>query len=228
MRRYPMALAFMLVLLVGCTEAPRQTVELSNTVGRDLIEIQRAHRELAQRYFDRVKGDINNFVDTKYRPFIIQFTLNDPQLRFMERFQAAIRPGAVPDAATFMGTYSSLVIQRVEAYRREALAPVLAQERNFLSDLDDTYLRINTANSAITGYLGSVVKVSDAQNELLASLKMPDLREKIVDGTVRFSDQIAGVVQAGQAIDTSTATAAAAFGDIVTQIKAVSESFEKR
>ncbi len=180
------------------------------------------------RYFDRVKGDINNFVDTKYRPFIIQFTLNDPQLRFMERFQAAIRPGASPDAASFMGTYSNAVMTRVEAYRREALAPVLEQERKFLADLDDIYLRLNTANAAINGYLGSVVKVSDAQNELLASLKAPDLRQHFVDGTVRFSDQIGGLVQAGQAIDTSAATAQAAFNDIITQIRTVSESFEKR
>lgn len=228
MRRYLLGLACVLVLLVGCTEAPRQTVELSNTVGRDLLEVQRAHRELAVRYFDRIKADINNFVDTKYRTYLIQSTLKDPQFRFMDRFQASLRPDARVDAVSFMETYSGTVIKRIEDFRREMLAPVLKQERQFLTDLDDAYQRLNAGNATVTAYLASTVKVSDAQNQLLATLGAPNLRQQFVDGTVTFSDQVAGLVQSGQQIDSSAATAQAAFDNLVTQIKAAADSFEKR
>jgi hypothetical protein len=228
MRRYLVGLACVLVLLVGCTEAPRQTVELSNTVGRDLLEVQRAHRELAVRYFDRIKADINNFVDTKYRTYLIQSTLKDPQFRFMDRFQASLRADARVDAVSFMEIYSGTVIKRIEDFRREMLAPVIKQERQFLTDLDDAYLRLNAGNATVTAYLASTVKVSDAQNQLLATLGAPNLRQQFVDGTVTFSDQVAGLVQSGQQIDNSAATAQAAFDNLVTQIKAAADSFEKR
>lgn len=228
MRRYLLWLACILVVLGGCTEAPRQSVELSNTVGRDLLEVQRAHRELAIRYFDRIKSDINAFVDTKYRTYLIQSTLKDPQFRFMDRFQASLRPDARVDAVSFMEIYSGTVIKRIEDFRREMLAPVTKQEQKFLADLDDAYLRLNAANATVTAYLASVAKVSDAQNQLLATLGAPNLRQQFVDGTVTFSDQVAGLVQSGQQIDSSAATAQAAFDNLVTQIKAAADSFEKR
>jgi hypothetical protein len=228
MRRYLLGLACVLALLVGCTEAPRQTVELSNTVGRDLLEVQRAHRELATRYFDRIKADINNFVDTKYRTYLIQSTLKDPQFRFMDRFQASLRPDARVDAVSFMEIYSGTVIKRIEDFRRDMLAPVQKQERQFLADLDDAYQRLNAGNATVTAYLASTVKVSDAQNQLLATLGAPNLRQQFVDGTVTFSDQVAGLVQSGQQIDSAAGNAQAAFDNLVTQIKAAADSFEKR
>ena len=228
MRRYLLGLACVIAILGGCTEAPRQSVELSNTVGRDLLEVQRAHRELAIRYFDRIKGDINNFVDTKYRTYLIQSTLKDPQFRFMDRFQASLRPDARVDAVSFMEIYSGTVIKRIEEFRREMLAPVIKQEQKFLADLDDAYLRLNAANATVTAYLASVVKVSDAQNQLLATLGAPNLRQQFVDGTVTFSDQVAGLVQNGQQIDSAAGNAQAAFDNLVTQIKAAADSFEKR
>jgi hypothetical protein len=212
---------------VGCTEAPRQSVELSNTVGRDILEVQRAHRELAVRYFDRIKADINNFVDTKYRTYLIQSTIKDPQFRFMDRFQASLRPEARVDAVSFMEVYSATVVKRIEDFRKEMLAPVIQQERKFLTDLDDAYMRLNAGNATVTAYLASVVKVSDAQNQLLAQLGQPNLRQQFVDGTVAFSDQVAGLVQSGQQIDSAAGNAQAAFDNLVVQIKAAADAFEK-
>jgi hypothetical protein len=227
MQRYPLGLAFIVVLLLGCTEAPRQSVELSNTVGRDILEVQRAHRELAVRYFDRIKSDINNFVDTKYRTYLIQSTIKDPQFRFMDRFQASLRPDARVDAVSFMEVYSGTVIRRIEDFRKEMLAPVIKQEQRFLAELDDAYQRINAGNATVTAYLASVIKVSDAQNQALATLGAPNLRQQFVDSTVTFSDQVGVLVQNGQQIDSAAGNAQAAFDNLVTQIKAAADAFEK-
>lgn len=204
--------------LAGCPSTPNETVELSNVVGRDLIEVQRAHRELAIRYFAAMKDDINDFVDNTYRPYIIQFTLDDPNLRFMERFQASLRPGADPDAVDFMGTYSAFVIQRVEGYRRELMAPIEAEEANLLTSLDTSYQRLLAANAAVTAHLASVIKVNDLQDELLADLSLPGLRQQIIEGTVRLSDGLAELIERGSEIDRKAEDASEKFAEIVDQM----------
>ena len=50
--------------LGACDLVPQEAVELSNTVGRDLEEVHRAHRALAELHFQRIEDDINNFIDT--------------------------------------------------------------------------------------------------------------------------------------------------------------------
>lgn len=204
--------------LAGCPSTPNETVELSNVVGRDLVEVQRAHRELAIRYFAAMKGDVNDFVDNTYRPYIIQFTLDDPELRFMERFQASLQPGADPDAVDFMGTYSSFVIRRVESYRRELLAPIEAEEASLLNTLDDSYQRMLAANAAVTAHLASVIKVNDLQDELLADLNLPGLRQEIIEGAVQLSDGLAELIEKGTEIDRKAEDANERFAEIIDQM----------
>lgn len=52
-----------LITLIACVEVPKESVELSVTIGRDLGDVHRANRELATRYFDRIKDDVNRFGD---------------------------------------------------------------------------------------------------------------------------------------------------------------------
>jgi hypothetical protein len=58
--------------LTACAQVPKQSVELSATVGRDLVTVHNSHRELAQILFTRMERDINHFVDTVYAPYQIR------------------------------------------------------------------------------------------------------------------------------------------------------------
>jgi hypothetical protein len=83
------------VFLCSCAYAPKQAVELSSTVGRDISEIKKSHVALADLYFNRLYDDINNFVDNIYLPFQIQNTLSDEFWR--EEMLKTVRDAAEED-----------------------------------------------------------------------------------------------------------------------------------
>ncbi|WDP86961.1 MAG: hypothetical protein HUN05_19035 [Desulfobacter sp.] len=51
------------LILSSCASVPKASIELANTVGRDLEEVHRAHRALASLLFDIMEKDINKFID---------------------------------------------------------------------------------------------------------------------------------------------------------------------
>jgi hypothetical protein len=58
-------------VLCACASTPKQAVQLSVTVGRDVEAVHAAHVALVKRYFDRMEADVNAFVDGTYRPYMI-------------------------------------------------------------------------------------------------------------------------------------------------------------
>ena len=54
---------FSIILFTGCTQMPREAVELSATVGRDLSTMKDSHVTLVNIYYKSLIKDINNFID---------------------------------------------------------------------------------------------------------------------------------------------------------------------
>ena len=89
-KRVLAALAVSSLLMLGaCAEVPEEAVTLSVTVSKDLEEVHRSHRELAQRYFARMKSDINEFIDEVYTPRLIKGVA--PKFGLVRKFEAEMR-----------------------------------------------------------------------------------------------------------------------------------------
>ncbi len=196
------ALIGFLLLSFACAQVPRESVELSVTVGRDLAEVHRAHRELAARYFDRIKGDIDAFVDEVYRPYTIKNSMR--RFGLIDRVVAAQAPGAEVDALSVMELYVTMVSEEIEAYRQELLDPIEAYEREVLTGIDDAYRKLQNANAIVTGHLASIRKVHDAQEEILEHAGVRDLKGRFVEGTVFLSERVADLVEKGRKAEDKT------------------------
>ena len=88
-----------LLIVSACAQVPKESVELSTTVGRDLLALQDAHRQTALELFQRMLVDVDRFVDDTYAPYQIQKTLeqdrNDPSdLTLHKALERAGKPGA--------------------------------------------------------------------------------------------------------------------------------------
>src|SRR5436305_300220 len=66
-------------LLSGCAQIPKESIQLSATVGRDVAEIERSHRALVRIHYDGLERSINRFVDEVYAPYQIGETLKKPE-----------------------------------------------------------------------------------------------------------------------------------------------------
>ena len=197
MKRYLCMAVGLLLLFTGCAQVPKESVELSVTVGRDLAEVHRAHRELAIRYFGKMKGDINTFVDEIYRPYTIKTSLVNFEL--IEKIEISRRPGAKYDTLTLLDVYVTKVTEEIESYRKILISPIETQESEVLSAIDDSYQKLQNANSIVTGHLASVRKVHEAQAELLDRTGIEGLRDKFVENTVKLSEEVDSLIKKGRA-----------------------------
>lgn len=55
-------------LICSCTTAPRETVELSEIVGEQIVELQRSHEQFVSLYFDSLREDVDEFIRDRWIP----------------------------------------------------------------------------------------------------------------------------------------------------------------
>lgn len=211
---------FMMVLVLsgllyaaGCAQVPKEAVELSTTVGRDVAEVYQSHKQLAAILFERMKQDVNEFVDRVYAPYQVRkqlkadfddfksgvedslFAKLDVTVKHPENDQAQL------DVLEFMGIFLEVVRDDIESFRKETLSPVLEQEKTLLSAIDRSYNQIHYANSIVTGHLASIVKVHDAQEELLNEFGLEGLRKDIGESLADMSEKVTEFTDKGKEID---------------------------
>lgn len=219
-----------LLVCAGCAQLPKQSVELSATVGRDIAQVYKAHRELAVLLFGRIKGDVNKFIDEVYAPFQIQRLLqadqedfkNGEPLSLFYALDAATKapdnPAAQETALQAMNIFQEVVREEIEFYRKERLAPVLAQEEAVLSAIDRSYNQIHYANSIVTGHLASILEVHDAQEELLREFGIEGLRGEIGRKLASTSNKVAEFVEKAHRVDGTIAEMETKINELTKQL----------
>jgi hypothetical protein len=205
-------------------------VELSTTVGRDIAAAHESHRKLAQTLFARIKRDVNRFVDDVYAPFQIQFVLEQQKQRKAEKSNlfsvlesASQRPRdaqAQKDALGVMQIIVEDVRADVEEYRSMRLAPVLKQEEEVVAAIDRVYEQLKRGNATVTAHLASVVKVHEAQDELLRKANLEGLREKVGVSLSNASERVGEFVGKARKVEGSVDKASV-------QIEKLTEELDK-
>jgi len=195
------ALLLTATLLIGaCAEVPKEAVELSTTVGRDLEEVHQAHLALAELHFQRSKDDINAFIDSVYRPGFIAKFAQEAQLARAVRETLENEPENLLQGLT---DFVMVAHERIESKRMALLAPVEEQEAAVIEEINAAHKQLQAAQAIVTGHLASVRKVHDVQNDLFAKVGLKDLRTKIATKTADVSTRVGELVSKGEEIDGS-------------------------
>lgn len=210
------------LLLSACAQVPKEAVELSATVGRDLAEMKKSHIALVDIYYKGALADINRFVDDVYLPFQIQKTLSDDLwknelLSAIETASRADRTGsAQKEALNKIEAFLLIMQEEVESYRKLKLKPVEKQYADVLLSINTAYDQIHYANSIVTGHLASVVKVHESQNEILEKLDLKDLRTDVGKGVEGLSGNVAALIQKAKAGDENLGSIVSKFDALLT------------
>ena len=195
----------------GCASVPKEAVTLSSLVGRDLGEVHRAHRQVTTVLFDRMRQDVDRFVNEVYAPSQTQAAVqeqvrraqsDDVSERQRSLFAAAAAasqpdaPQELVDAVTQGFTdFNVHVRASVESMRSELIGKIDAQEREVLEAIDRAYHQIRTANSLVTAHLSSIHEVHESQAEVLEAAGLPpDLRGRVGDKLSKVSAGVADIV----------------------------------
>lgn len=217
--------------ITSCASIPKETVTLSKALGNDLVVLHQAHRNIAELHFRKIKDNINSFVDDTYAPFIIQFVLN----KELEAYQAG-QPSIytilevmeknggkqeIDAAVKEMADFQEAARKQIERKRNELLMPIASQEIEIMGAINQSYENAIYANSTITGYLQSVRKVKEAQQEALSVIGLKGADTLITNGLVQVSEQVNEAVRKGKEIDLKDKNAFQQLEEISTLIKEI-------
>lgn len=192
-----------LLIASGCAQVPPQSVQLSDTIGRDLRAIEASHKKFVDIVYDKYESDVNNFVDTTYVPFYVRESLGNTASgkELLRSLQAAAQPDPSGKTQTDAMEKAELWLQvahrRIEGTRSKLLEPLKKQRADIHAGLDGAYERVIRANAAVTGYLASLAKVTDLQNNLLAQLGVPNLSERVGEAAVQISANLNETIKEG-------------------------------
>jgi valyl-tRNA synthetase len=180
--------------LVACAQVPQQSVELSNTLGRDLRDVHRSHRKAIDLLHDRDVERVNDFVERVVVPKFVGDVLQAIGPRLAADIAKASAPGASDaerrNAVEEMRKVVTGISGRIEKQRRELQREVEAARRARLQELDMAYAQLQQANAAITAHLASVTKVNALQDDLLAKAGLKDFREKVGDTALEADQRV--------------------------------------
>ncbi len=187
---------FLIMFISGCAKMPKEAIELSTTVGRDISVIKKSHLSLIDLYYKSLIKDINVFIDTVYLPYTVKRTLSDDIWK--KEMLLAIENASKSDTTKnqTLESYEKiemflLIIQEeVESYRKLKLKPIEEQYMLTRHNILKSYEQVHYANSIVTGHLASVAKVHDSQSEILEKLDLKDLRLKVANNVSSMSEKI--------------------------------------
>jgi hypothetical protein len=223
--------AFLIVILLdsSCVTIPKETVILSKTMGNDLDVLLKSHKYCVELYFNQIKEDINKFVDDVFTPFIVHYVLKDEWQKYQSGdtsiFRsvelAAQKKGNVESeiALTDMTDFISETQFQIDSMRNYLLEPVLKQEEYLLKSIGVSYGNVIHANATITGYLESIRKVKEAQQEALATIGLSGADTALSNNLVKISDLVDRAVKEGKKIDVKSDLALKEITDITKQIR---------
>lgn len=208
------ALAF---TLCGCAQVPKESVELSNTVGRDISALQVSHLALINLYFDDKEALIDRWVDQVYAPSQITAVVDNAAIR--AELETAINNAAAGQNQDVLikrfDSVITLIRNDVEKTRKELLSPVQSARNVTLTKVQAAYTQVQQGNNIVTGYLSSLIKVTDTQNELLAksglngaekqlSADMVSLSENLDQALTATSDKCHAIANVARALSSFT------------------------
>lgn len=179
------AAALAMTLGVGsCASVAPESVELSYILGQDIESLHQSHRELIARYFEALRKQVDDSIDRIFVPaYINGFVVSGKLMQHAQNQRADL-----------VEAWARIAVAKIDRERQLRLQPVLEAEREARLMVDAAFDKAIRANATITAHLTSVVKTQRSQDEMLASLGLKDMREKLNQSLAGASQKVRRIV----------------------------------
>jgi hypothetical protein len=175
-----LVLALLEPLACGCASIPREAPILSGELGTRIQETRSAHKSAVRLYLDAKRTEVNEFVDREWVPqFTTEVFGSEAVASQLER---VLGSGSASERGELIVGLGQRVQTKINAKRRELLAPLDEAELAILRRLDEHYDQMLSINLTLTALLDANAKASQTQDRLLKILdakgELPSLLEK--------------------------------------------------
>jgi len=173
-------LTSLVIFIGGCASVPKESVELSYTLGNDLESLHQSYEILITRYFDSLRGEVNSAIDRVFIPAYVNDFIKTGKL--VENAKA--------ERADLVEAWASIAVETIDRERAARIEPLDRAEEDLLVSVNDAFDKAIRANAVITAHLNSIRQVKEVQDEALESLELKDVRDKINDALAEASRRV--------------------------------------
>lgn len=178
--------------LVGCASIPRESADLSRHVGDMIASTKVAHVAMVNRYFDRMKSEVDDFAFHEYK----------------HAFLGNVRKVAKKKDPAFVelsfDQYDQ-VVTRIQQKRDDWIREVDKGRQTVLVSLEEHYGLMTQANASLTALLRSAANLNQTEAALidrygasagLSSAKLKEWEDKVYDTTTKVRSLLDGAMEA--------------------------------
>lgn len=135
-QRTPHAAACVVLLLMSsaCTTAPKATVELSEIVDQQILEMQKSHEAFVRLYYEKLREDVQQFMEARWIPEFLARAVENAE--FKAEHESATRLARIEEDAVKITIDDQKV--RDQALRdalREAVEEALNEQKAYLGQV---------------------------------------------------------------------------------------------
>lgn len=186
------------LILAACGTVPKEVVELSYIIGKDLHSLYESYDSLIHQYFENLRSQRLAYLDDIWYPRFLENWRDDGELVgiakgeriWSESDSTLISISAESDPKESLKTLNDWVLYALYAYEikeNDLIESLNEKESALRSDVKQAFDQIIIANAVITAHLNSLRKVQEVNNEALNALGIKDLRDKINDTLIEVS-----------------------------------------
>jgi hypothetical protein len=221
----------LIFILNSCVSIPKETIQLSKVIRRDLTVLQSSQKAMVELFYKEIINNINGFIEDVYAPFVINYVLmgelknykNNVSPSIFETFNRAANEDAEKSETTGifsdMSKFLKAANTQIEKKRSALIAPILKQQDAIIRKINTSYQNTMHANSTITSYLESAIKVKESQNEVLSILDIKERAEGLNNSLLKVSDITKALLIQGKEIDIKSDEAFKKMESITDKIK---------
>src|SRR5579862_4254052 len=188
-------LSLFALLHLECASVPKEVVQLSYTMGQDLVSVESSYRSLIHTHFDDLRKDVDNFIDNEWTNAFLQDFIVRTNL------DSLVKQPDPKQVLSDLQEWTAAVIQQVSAKKKGLKDPIDQHEALLLQDVDESFGRIIQANSVITNHLNSLTKIDSVQSETLRAMGLGTLRDRVNNALIQVSDEAASGIDKARSLE---------------------------
>ena len=188
------------LICFGCQTVPKEVVELSYVMGKDLEALNTSYDKLIHQYYENLRDQRRVYLDDTWYPRFIVNWREDGALvaiakeeRIWSEENQKLLPvpaGSAPkESLAALNDWVTYALYAYEVKESELLAPLNSDEENLREQVRQAFVNITRANATITAHLNSLREVQEVQDEALKALNLNELRDEINKQLINASEK---------------------------------------
>lgn len=181
---------FLVLVCFGCASVPKEVVELSYVMGKDLESMNTSYDTLIHQYYENLRDQRRAYLDDVWHPRFIANWRDEGELIAIAKEEriwsediqdlVTVPAGSAPkESLATLNDWVTVALYEYELKEAKLLGPLNEDEKLLREQVKQAFINLTRANATITAHLNSLREVQEVQDEVLKALNIEDLRDEI-------------------------------------------------